>query len=357
MIGSARPIMASALPESPEPHEREERAEPADGTAGVFVRLGAFVLAFVLLSHLLLVHSRAFLQLCARLADRGADQALRIEATLRVLESGEVALIVAGSSIVLSHFDHERLAEALALEAEDVLAAPLFSGSGLDIAMMTRDLGRARPAAVLLPVTVWTLFDRLEAEELRVYDPVMALSILSARELLSERQAHASGLLGSLHFAIRHRASLRHMLWTSLGQGRPLGSVMERAGARLPRGRIRATARREQFTCPSVHTRALLEMVRRLEDQGVLLVLVTTPTNGRFDYDPAVRDRLDRCLAGLPVTPGLAVIPRSELPSFGPADFADPLHMNPHGRARFTAAVAPRLAVLLGRRKPPDALQ
>jgi hypothetical protein len=151
----------------------------------VLLRLGAFVVLFAATTHLAMVGSPAFLHWCGEQASRPSDQGLRIETDLRTSGAGEIELMLVGSSVVVSHFDAARLGTVLAIDPDAIVVAPLYGGNGLEIAMMTRLLRRARPVAVVMPVTVWTLFDRFEAEDLRLYDPAMALSIFTPRELLA----------------------------------------------------------------------------------------------------------------------------------------------------------------------------
>ena len=102
--------------------------------------------------------------------------------------------------------DVEHLARSYGL---DVRPVPLFGGTMAEMAMLTPQLSRARPRAVVLLVSLGLLLDHVVWPEVRVYDPHIAASLLGGRELMADRQAHASHVLGSLHFVIRHRASLR----------------------------------------------------------------------------------------------------------------------------------------------------
>jgi hypothetical protein len=335
LFGSRDMSLAVAKPKEPSPF-----ADPPRETAvGVALRLSAFAVAIILASHLLLVHSRSFLARCQR-AEDVASQPLRIEATLRLVEPGQAQVLAVGSSVLVSHVDSGRLAHY----GLDVRVLPLYGSTPVETAMLAPLLARARPRAVVLFTTVWALFDRVVWRDLRVYDPAIAWSLSSARKLLADRQAHASHLLGSLHFAIRHRAALREVIAQAFvpapAAGGPRWPVPEEVPA-LQFGRWQADP--GDFTCPSIHTRGIEALARRLDEDGVRLILVPTPGNSRWDRDPSLRRRFEECLADVGRRTGAIAVPGGELPAFGPADFADTQHMNAAGRRRFTDAIAPVL--------------
>jgi hypothetical protein len=336
--------MSAALAPSPVP---EPRAPEGESARGVLLRLGAFVAALGVGSHLLLVGCRPLLSACERRLEPAA-QPLRNEAALRLLRPGEAQLLVVGNSVVTSDVDAERLATGFGLDA---VPLPLYGASSVDVAMSAPLLARARPRAVVVLVSMWAVLDRVDWSAVRVYDPGLALSLLSWRELLDERQAHAARMLESLHFVVRHREPLRQMAADLLAPRRRRAvpasgrrEAIEERAARLEESGMAAAT----FTCPSLSTRALEAMAGRLGEAGVRTVLVFAPGNRRWNSDPALAARFDECLRGLAARTGSALVAREALPAFTAADFRDPEHMTRAGRERFTDALGARLRALLG---------
>ena len=177
---------------SPEPRPA------AGGAARVLLLLGGFILLLAAASHLALVHSARFLAF-ARGGDDGAGQPMRIEATLRALRPGEARIIGVGSSVLFADVDASRLAERYGLE---LLPLSLFGSTTAELAMLSPRVVEARPQAVVVLATVWTLFDHVDWAAVRVYDPPIAAPLVGARQILADRQAHASHLLGSSHFVM-----------------------------------------------------------------------------------------------------------------------------------------------------------
>jgi len=347
----AMSLAVAKRPEAPpDPRRMAERATV------ILFALGGFAIAMAAASHLALVHSRAFLAFCQR-ADGVAAQPLHSEVTLRALRPGEAQLIAVGSSMLDSDLDVDRLARSYRL---DVRPLPLFGGTVAELAMLTPRLSRARPQAVVLLTTVWTLFDHVEWPEARLYDPRIAAALLTWRELMADRQAHASHLLGSLHFVIRHRAALRERLAeaalsrlrpdTAGGAARPITRVPANVLARWD-------AEEQDFTCRSVNARALEIMARRLRDEDVPLIVVPTPANSRWDRDESLWRRLEECLAGIAQRTGAIVVPRPSVGDFAPSEFEDRQHMNAAGRQRFTDRVGPLLQRALARARSGRAVQ
>jgi hypothetical protein len=346
--------MSLAVTNPPEEHPHLRRT--AERATAVLFALAGFAIAFTVASQYALVHNRAFLAFCQR-ADGVAGEPLRIEATLRALRPGEAQLIAVGSSVLDSDLDVERLAASYHL---DVRPLSLSGGTAAEMAMLTPRLSRARPQAVVFLATVWTLFERVEWQEARLYDPRIAASLLSAHELMADRQAHASRLLGSLHFVIRHRAPLRERLaqaaLSRLAPGRARGPA--RPVTQVPAGvRARWEAQERDFTCGGVNAHALELMARRLADEGVPLIVVPTPADSRWDRDESLWRRLDDCLAGIAGRTGAIVLARSSVEDFAPSEFDDAQHMNAAGRRRFTDRVGSLLQPALVRAGSGHAVQ
>ncbi|HEY7410536.1 MAG TPA: hypothetical protein VII13_07350 [Vicinamibacteria bacterium] len=347
----------------PDPAPAVPPDDPRAGTRALLV-LTAFTAALLFLTHHALVRSRAFLELCRQHAYSWSNRPLFAEATLRLLDPGQAEVIVVGSSVVESHFDDAMLASALGLAPDQVVGLALAAAQTIEPAMMLPQLESRRPRLVVYPATVWILFDRPDFEALRVYDPRVAWSLFRWPELRAGHEAHASKVLGSLHFGIRHRGALRSVIgevvaekagWSE-GPPPPVPAEADAVGRRLF-ARIRA--RPDQFTCPNVQVRALTLMARRLAAAGILLVIVATPVNNEWDARPALRDRLEACLADVARDTGALLVQRRELPPFGPADFVDSQHLSVAGKRRFTDGLGRLLSVRLGLGgvRGPDAVQ
>jgi hypothetical protein len=204
---------------------------------------------------------------------------------------------------------------------------------------------------VAVLATVWTVFDRLAWSEMRAYDPRIAWRTFTATELLRSPAAHASLLLGSSHFVLRHRAAIRDSLIGAVlpGTGRDAIFDPDAAGPRRRRAAL-AAATREDFRCPAVGTRALAALLQRLAEEGVPTLVVATPGNSEWDRDPEVLARLDACLAAAAAGTGAGLVSRADLPAFSPADFRDQTHLR--SPARFTKALGPHLARALAPPSP-----
>ena len=203
----------------------------AGGATRVLLILAGFTVALAALSDQALVHSTRFLAFAGQ-GDDAAGQPMRIEAPLRALRAGEAQIVAVGRSVLFSDVDAARLAERYEI---DVRPLPLFGGTTAEMAMLSPLLAEARPRAVVLLATVWTLFDHVDWPEVRVYDPRIAASLVGGRGLVADRQAHASHLLGSFHFVIRHRAALRERLLAAVrARFAPAEEAAERITARLP---------------------------------------------------------------------------------------------------------------------------
>ena len=346
--------MSLAVAKPPEaPPDARRTAERA--TFVLLAVIGSAV-AWTAATHLALVHCRPFLAFCQR-ANGPSAQHLRIEATLRALRPGEADLIAVGSSLLDRDLDVEHLARSYGL---DVRPVPLFGGTMAEMAMLTPQLSRARPRAVVLLVSLGLLLDHVVWPEVRVYDPHIAASLLGGRELMADRQAHASHVLGSLHFVIRHRAALRERL---AGAARSRFGLESRQGGARPSARLPAAvharfdARERDLTCASVNARALEIMARRLRHEGVPLIVVPTPGNSPLDRNEALLRRLDQCLDGIGQRTGAIVLPRPAPDDFPATEFEDALHMNDLGRRRFTDRVGLLLQHALARAGSGDALQ
>jgi hypothetical protein len=344
--------LAAATPPEAPPHARRT----AESAAVVLLAVFGFAVALAAASHLALVHSRPFLAFCRR-EGSAATQPLRIEATLRALRPGEAQLIAVGSSVLDSDLDVDRLARRYHL---DLRPLPLYGGTTAEMAMLTPRLSSARPEAVVLFTTVWMLFDHVDWPEVRLYDPRIAASLLTWRELVADRQAHASHLLGWFHFVIRHRAALRERL-AEAAEAR--FAPPEQAGGRHRITRIPAAvqarweAEKQDFTCRSVNARALEIMAGRLRDEDVPLVVVPTPANSVWDGDESLGRRLEDCLAGIAGRTEAIVVPRPPAGDFPPSAFQDRQHMNAAGRQRFTDRVGPLLQQALVRARSRRAVQ
>ena len=315
---------------------------PTAGSATrVLLLLAGFTVALAVASNFALVHCARFLAF-ARGGDDAAGQPMRIEATLRALRPGEARIIAVGSSVLFTDVDAPRLSESYGL---DLLPLSLFGGTTAEMAMLSPWLAEARPRAVVVLATVWTLFDHVDWPAVRVYEPRIAGSLVSGRELVADRQAHASHLLGSLHFVIRHRAALRDRIGevtrlrftTAKETAEPIAVRLPPA----PRAHREATA--ADFSCTGVNARALELMARRMREAGVAFVIVPTPADSPRDRDEALWQRLDGCLAGIAGRTGARVVLRPGPDDFPPSDFENEQHMNAGGRQRFTD----RLGLLL----------
>jgi hypothetical protein len=326
---------------------------PRDSARAILRNLLAFVLALGAATHAALVSSDRFLAWCEEAAGEDA-QPVRLEATLRRLAPGQFDVFVLGSSVAESHVRPTRL---LVRHRVRALALPLYGGTMVDLAMLSPHLVRSRPRAVVVLPTVWTLFDRFEWRDLRLYDAGMAWRIFTARELLSSPREHASRLLGASHFVLRHRASLRDSLLEPLrppGEP-PLVYDLDAVGPRRRRAALEAAGPAD-FRCPSVGSRALAALGGHLAESGVRTVFVPTPGNAPWDHSPDVVARFDACLAAVAASTGAIVVPRADLPVTGPADFRDRSHLRTAASERFTDA----LGAVLARVVPPretDALQ
>jgi hypothetical protein len=327
---------------SPPPAALPDAGPPAGGAIRVLLFLAGFTVLLGAISHVALVHSGRFLAF-ARGGDDAAGQPMRIEATLRALRPGEARIIAVGSSVLFADVDAGRLAERYDL---DLLPLSLFGGSSVELAMLSPRLAAARPGAVVFLATVWTFFDHVDWPGLRVYDPRIAASLASGREIVADRQAHASHLLGSLHFLIRHRAALRARMAETTGLRLRTGeNFAEEVAARLPPPAARAhrEATAADFSCTGVNARALELMARRMREAGITFVLVPTPADSRWDRDETVWLRLDGCLAEIAARTGARLVLRSAPNDFPPSNFENEEHMNAVGRQRFTD----RLGLLL----------
>jgi hypothetical protein len=343
-------LAAAPSPEAP----AAPRAHAGSGAA-VLLALAAFTLVVAAASHLAIVHSRPLLVSLARTEDVAA-QPLHIEATLRAMRPGEAPLVAVGSSVLDTDLDEHRLAGRFGVVVRPL---PLYGGTIGEMAMLTPLLVHARPRGVVVTTTVWTLFDHVEWPEARLYDPRIAFELLTWREIVADRQAHGSHLLGSLHFVIRHRAALRERVGAEalrllgLAPAPPAPAALHVPAA----VRARWEALGQEFTCDGVNARALEVMARRLAEAGIPLFVVPTPANSSRDRDPALWRRLDQCLGQVASRTGAVVLPSPGIDDFPPSDFADSQHMNAGGRARFTDRVGALLQQALARRGAGRAVQ
>ena len=312
----------------------------AGGATRALLVLAGFTVALAAASNLALVHSARFLAF-ARGGDDAAGQPMRIEATLRALRPGEAQIVAVGSSVLFADVDAARLAERYGLFLRPLA---LFGGTTAEMAMLSPSLAQARPRAVVVLATAWTMFDHVDWPSVRVYDPRIASSLVSGRELLADRQAHASHLLGSFHFVIRHRAALRERIAAAARlRGAPTGEAAERINPRLPPAVRAREVTAADFSCTGVNARALELMAGRMREAGVTFVIVPTPADSPWDRDEVLGQRLDGCLAGIAARTGARVVLRPAPGDFPSSDFENEQHMNASGKQRFTD----RLGLLL----------
>ena len=213
--------------------------------------------------------------------------------------------------------------------------------------MMAPLLERLRPTILVYPMTLWSLDDDVDWDLVRFYDPAVAVSVLGWRELAREHDEHFSGLLEYGHVVLRHRDAIRRTVGAGIGkrwkggaEGPPrllFAHVQERADER--RGRVR-----EDFDCPSVHTRALGYLATRLREAGTQMIVVATPVLSRWQHDERLTAMMDNCMQREAAAHGYRYVPVASSADIRREHFRDSLHMNEAGRERFTALLTRTVA-------------
>jgi hypothetical protein len=308
--------------------------------------LGAFLLTLFVLSDAVLTHSRSFWRFCKRGGFAGMTAPLVVEASLSLAAPGRSDVIVTGSSVVERDINAAEVAAASHLPVDRLLKLPLFGGSSLEIAMLTRRLVALRPRVVVYLATPWTLQNKIDWDLLRFYDPLVAVDVLSWSEILAEHATHAAGLLSASHVVIRHRSSLRTALF------RPLLAATAGGPVHAPRAREagrrawkeRYAARRGDFACDNINARSLDAMARRLSDAGISFVVVSTPVSGRWGRDPELVGFVDDCLASRARAQRFVFLSRDTWSKYPPTMFGDYVHMSPEGRDKFSNELGRALA-------------
>ncbi|HYC55814.1 MAG TPA: hypothetical protein VEL28_12845 [Candidatus Binatia bacterium] len=268
---------------------------------------------------------------------------LQLEARLATMEPGRLDVAIVGSSVVESNVDPEALTAALKRSDPYIRIFPLPASPPLETAMLASHLLRLRPKIVVYPLTLWSLQDHIDWDVVRYYDPAIALSLFDWREIARDHDEHASALLESMHVVFRHRDPLRRTIghnlargWTVKNQAPPsllFAHVRERAEERGRSGR-------DDFVCPSIHTRALDLLGRKLTAAGTRFVVVSTPVATGWQKDRKLMRMMDTCLGDRARAGGYRYVPVSELPAIESSDFRDGIHMAESGRVKFTQALS-----------------
>lgn len=309
----------------------------------LLILLFAFVIGISFVSDLMLTRSSAFWKFCRKRADTRQTRPLKIEAILRSRSPENVRIVFTGSSIVGSNISKKMIANRLGIPAYQVVKIALPGGTDLEWAMIYPRLIRLRPKLVVHLSTVWSLFDRLEWGTVRFYDPAAAYALLNWSELLKDFKHHASGTLGALHVVIRHRDSLRRILFEQ-----PVPDSRKKApdnqktpggtdARRIKLKRIRARSEINDFRCPSIQTRAIDLMAKTLIEHNIGFIAVSAPISNRWGRRPDLRNKMNECLSSRAKTQGYGFVPNSDPKRFESTDFRDRFHMNSKGRKKFTA--------------------
>lgn len=310
--------------------------------------LVAFCVAFALVSDAALSRSEAFWRLCRERLAPSPMTALGVEAELGARAPGSVAVVVLGSSVARSNVDVEALGAALGLAPDEIARVWLPRALPVETAMVLPQLERLRPPLVVALATPAALRDELiDWERLRLYDPRVTWALLGPGPLWRDRRAHASGVLGWLHVAVRHRAELR-----GIAAGALTGRLPEAPAPRGPdeRASVPATA---DLSCDALSVRALELAGRRLRAHATHLLVVPAPMRPDRPWQERALQTLEGCLAARAREGRFGFLGIARL-DFGVGEFEDEIHMNERGRARYGAHLAARLAQLPLRRPGSD---
>jgi hypothetical protein len=312
---------------------------------------------------LLIARATPFWEWVAREFPRRLDDDYLGEALLRTLPPGRQNVVLLGNSRADDGVDTtalERRFEARGLRFRNFTVV----GSGIvDQAMRAERIAALEPGVVISMVDAAALRPDGWLDETFSYDASAALAIFSPGELIGETGFHVAGLAGQLHVLARHRTSLQNSALVRLGRETFLGVRLA-----LMRGAVRAIEaepnevvawlkNKEPDPYPNASTRALAFLARRMRDAGAKLIVVEAPAHPIL-IAPAVHARVERFrefVSALAAEEGFTFVPATRLEALDTEHFRDLIHVNPDGRARFTATLADSLETLLP--EPPVALQ
>jgi hypothetical protein len=276
----------------------------------------------------------------------------RIEGILRTTPARAGNVVILGDSTALASLDPAALGRDFA--AEDLHFVPITLGGTQTVAfgLLADRLLALDPHAAILVVSAYSTRAAISYDSLNVYDVRAVPALFTLDEVVRHPQFHLLGLLGQASTIFRHRWILEQEIQVRLG--------MTSWGA-LQREQLRARLRgfrRRDFgplvnwlragmptAYPNPNTRAVSYLARRLRERGATLVLMESPAHPLMRMitaarrDDPFRDYM-RALAG---HEGLVYVANDELPELTLDDFADQSHLNEHGQALVTAAVAARL--------------
>lgn len=309
---------------------------------GDHLRLLGFGAIFFFAVNFLLVNSEGFWLGVRAYARSVAAQPLTLEGFLRVLPRGSVDVAVLGNSVVNFGVEPNILASRLQLPPQVVKTMVLPGATDLELAMLLPELERIAPKQLIYITTVGAVYRPLDWDNLRLYDPRVAVDMFDAGHWLREHTFHASGLLAWSNVVVRHRERIREALEAPLRNFDVVRRVefqqQRRRELRFLRGQ--ATRDLNDFACPTYHTQAVGVIARRMRDIGANVIVVAAPLNNEWDGNPDLQALLDECLGRELAGTGATYIPRAEATEFPEGAFLDGYHLNQDGRAHFTADLA-----------------
>jgi len=335
----------------------------------------------LVLPELLVRHDR---RLWRELADSGIPDVPRTQGLLCLHRSGEVDVVVVGSSVAFHSVDEGWLEQRLALAPGRALNLAVRGASAITTAMVAADALELRPR-VLVYVATGGDMSELQTDSLaRYYTPRVALRLFGLRELLRDREQH---LDAALEWASLAHHTMRPLLERRLI--RPGGQPDETPKRELPplsleemQLSIRRTLRdlREgPFTTAGPGARAVRLMAELAHEAGAVPVCLQAPLHpalpGRGGPGANYSLQVEAFLAGLasaptlepsprlappsarlmdhtsPAARGFVYVPATRLGAFGEEDFRDATHLAPSGRERVTATLAQVIGPLLEQRR------
>lgn len=329
-----------------------ERVNPR----GLLLAIAALLAALVVADRALVLWPEHWAWAAREVPARASDP-YRVEALLRATPPGRRNVPILGNSLAERGLDSAALEKHFAAQGLRFPSLTIGSGPALAFGMLAGAVADLEPRAAIFVAGPLALRSLPQPHRVRVYDVRAAPELFGVADLLREPGFHLMGLAGELNVLVRHGQALRQAARVRLGLGRfePHGfAAIDRPpgdygpGSESWQAWLRDPA---PETYPNRNTRALAYLARRLREAGARLLVVDAPvletelTRGGGARLARYREML-RELAAEADFELLALDPAVV---FGAGDFANGVHPNESGRARFTAALIESLGDRLER--------
>ena len=201
--------------------------------------------------------------------------------------------------------------------------------------MLAPTVRELRPERVYVPAVPLLMVDEVAWDRTRTYSPRIATRLFSPGDLFTDRREHGARMLAASHVVLRRRSELRRVLLGSFRDVTAMAPAPQPAALGEQVAALRR-ARDEDFTCSSIHLRALRLFADEVHAAGGTLVVSVAPLSPRSVANRvAVFDKLEQCLRDLHM-PGTQLLTRETRPEFTEDDFRDLIHLNRDGAERFT---------------------